>query len=261
MEIIDSHCHAGLSWFEPIEMLITQMDLNNVGKGVLIQHKGVHDNSYLFDCADRFPGKFYVVVLVEVKNIKATDHLQNLVDAGAHGVRLQPADHSDGPDPLAIWKKAQSLGLPVSTLGTLSEFASSWFEEMVRELSELTIVLEHMAGVGHEMEEPYSDFRKVLNLSKYPNVYLKVGGLGEIIQRPLRLPDRFMMDDRTPLLELAIEAFGHERVMWGSDYPPVSNREGYRNSLNGIQFHKALGTQVQKEWIMGKTAKRVFQRD
>mgnify|MGYP001177124216 FL=1 len=261
MEIIDSHCHAGLSWFEPVEMLITQMDLNNVDKGVLIQHRGVYDNSYLFDCADRFPGRFYVVVLVEINNVKATHHLQNLVEAGAHGIRMQPADRSDGPDPLAIWKKAQSLGLPASILGTLSEFASSWFEEMVRELSELTIVLEHMAGVGYEIEEPYLDFKKVLDLSKYPNVHLKVGGLGEIIQRPPTLSNRFMMDDRTPLLKMALDAFGHERVMWGSDYPPVSNREGYHNALNGIQFHKALGTHLQKEWVMGKTAKQVFQRD
>ena len=261
MKIIDSHCHAGLSWFEPVEMLITQMDLNNVDKGVLIQHRGVYDNAYLFDCADRFPGRFYVVVLVEVKNNKATNHLQKLADAGAHGVRMQPADRSDDPDPLAIWRKAQSLRLPVSTLGTLDQFASSWFEEMVKELNELTIVIEHMAGVGYEIEEPYSDFMRVLNLSKYPNVYLKIGGLGEFIQRPHTLSDRFMMDDPTPLLKLALDAFGHERVMWGSDFPPVSNREGYHNALNGIQFHKALGTRVQKEWVMGKTAKHVFQRD
>ena len=38
--IIDTHCHAGINWFEPVENLIFQMDNNSVNKAVLIQHKG-----------------------------------------------------------------------------------------------------------------------------------------------------------------------------------------------------------------------------
>ena len=30
---------------------------------------------------------------------------------------------------------------------------------------------------------------------------------------------------------MVVEAFGPQRVMWGSDYPPVSSREGYHRSL------------------------------
>ena len=32
MTIVDTHCHAGRSWFEPIEMLLTQMNANDVDK-------------------------------------------------------------------------------------------------------------------------------------------------------------------------------------------------------------------------------------
>ena len=41
MTIVDTHCHAGRSWFEPIEMLLTQMNANDVDKAVLIQHGAV----------------------------------------------------------------------------------------------------------------------------------------------------------------------------------------------------------------------------
>ena len=65
MLIVDSHCHAGTSWFEPIESLLFQMDRNDVDKGVLIQHRGVYDNAYLLDCVRRFPGRFTVAAMVD----------------------------------------------------------------------------------------------------------------------------------------------------------------------------------------------------
>ena len=38
MIIVDTHTHAGTNWFEPVEMLIHQMNLNNVEKCILVQH-------------------------------------------------------------------------------------------------------------------------------------------------------------------------------------------------------------------------------
>ena len=38
MRIVDTHTHAGINWFEPVELLIHQMNLNDVEKAVLIQH-------------------------------------------------------------------------------------------------------------------------------------------------------------------------------------------------------------------------------
>jgi predicted TIM-barrel fold metal-dependent hydrolase len=34
-----------------------------------------------------------------------------------------------------------------------------------------------------------------------------------------------------PLIDQLLDAFGPERLMWASDYPPVAMREGYRNAL------------------------------
>jgi predicted TIM-barrel fold metal-dependent hydrolase len=47
-------------------------------------------------------------------------------------------------------------------------------------------------------------------------------------------------------------------MMWGSDYPPVSGREGYRNALQGVADHPALRDPEDREWVMGKTALGVF---
>ena len=68
----------------------------------------------------------------------------------------------------------------------------------------------------------------------------------------------FSFDFTPPLIEMAYDAFGPRRMMWGSDYPPVSGREGYRNALNGVKDYPALSSPADNEWIMGKTALSVF---
>ena len=258
MLIVDSHCHAGLNWFEPIELLLYQMDANGVDRAVLVQHGGVYDNTYLLECAKGHPGRFSVVAKVDTSGEDAPSELERWADQGASGVRISPDERSPGHDPLAIWRKADELGLAVSSMGDLEDFASEEFDSLVAQMPQLTIVIEHLAGVKQGAEPPYTDFQKALKLAKYANTYIKVGGLGEISVRPPVLLPQFGFDYTPPLIEMAYDAFGPRRMMWGSDYPPVSYREGYRNALNGVMEHPALRSQEDREWVMGKTALNVF---
>jgi L-fuconolactonase len=173
-------------------------------------------------------------------------------------VRLYPTQQSPGTDPLAIWRKASELDLPVSCLGAVDEFATDEFESLVSELPGLTIIIEHLAGIKPPTKPPYATFEKALGLSSFPNTYIKVGGLGEISERPAVLKPEFRFDATPPLIEMALEAFGPQRTMWGSDYPPVSGREGYRNALRGVADHPALKADDIREWVMGKTALGLF---
>ena len=260
MTVVDSHCHAGQNWFEPVELLLQQMNANAVDRAVLIQHRGTYDNGYLFECARRFPGRFTVVVIVDESQPDAPAALERWADEGAVGVRLGPTARSPGDDPLAIWKQAAELGLAVSSLGTLEEFASDDFSDLIAQLPGLPIVVEHLAGGSSSLqgiEPPYATFKQALALARYPNTYIKVGGLGEISARPpVLLPD-FRFEHTPPLIELAYDAFGPRRMMWGSDYPPVSGREGYRNALRGVMEYPPLSDQDRK-WLMGETALSVF---
>jgi predicted TIM-barrel fold metal-dependent hydrolase len=61
-----------------------------------------------------------------------------------------------------------------------------------------------------------------------------------------------------PLVDLAYKAFGPRRMMWGSDYPPVGGREGYRNSLQGVLELPIFKNQEEKDWAFGTVAMEVF---
>ena len=90
---------------------------------------------------------------------------------------------------------------------------------------------------------------------------MKLHGLGELSRRPEVLNTRYgfdFYDAVPPVIGMARDSFGPHSLMWGSDYPPVSQREGYRNALSRIFNHPAFETQSDWEWVMGKTASSVF---
>ena len=57
MIIVDTHCHAGMTKYEPVESLLRHMETSGVAQAVLIQYMGNTDNEYLADCLARFPGQ------------------------------------------------------------------------------------------------------------------------------------------------------------------------------------------------------------
>jgi L-fuconolactonase len=259
--IIDTHCHASPVWYEPVESLLAQMERNGVDAAVLIQMQGQFNNDYQFECVRRYPGKLASVVLVDVNQSGAPATLEQLAAQGAAGVRLGPAWRSPGPDPLAIWRAAARLGLPISCGGASADFASDDFAALIEALPELTIVLEHLGSVSKadQNEQETARRRKVFNLARYPNVYIKITGLGEFCRRALPVKEPFPFAEPIPAyLDEVLASFGPQRMMWGSDFPPVSSREGYRNALRLTMERFAGCTQADRDRIFGGTAAEVF---
>ena len=230
MLIVDTHVHIGRNHYEPVEMLLAQMELNGVSKTVLVQSTATLDNSYVLECKSRFPGRLSVVCRVDVDDPAAPDTLSRLHAAGAETVRLRNFHRSPGNDPLAIWRTAAELGMSVSVGGPAEDFAATEFAELVAALPNLTVIIEHLAGMGIHATGtpvmPHDDvFRRALTLSRFPNTAIKIHGMGEISDPP------FPYQNTPPYVRMAYDAFGPDRMIWGSDWPRVTNREGYRNSL------------------------------
>jgi L-fuconolactonase len=255
--IIDTHCHAGRNWFEPIEVLEFQMNRSGVDAAVLIQHGGTYDNDYLFTEAAKRPGKFKVVVLIDPESADPLGDLTRMSEQGAAGVRIYPGQKFKTPHMHDLWKKAGELGLVVSSLGTVEQFASDEFKDMLDACPDTHIVLEHLAG-ARISEPPFTTFKSALECAGRSNTTIKVPGLGEITRRPPRLLPGFRFDDVPPLFEMARDAFGVDRMMWGSDFPPSAGREGYENTLEGVRAHPAFAQDDDIEWVLGKTAARVW---
>jgi predicted TIM-barrel fold metal-dependent hydrolase len=263
MIVVDSHCHIATSWYEPVESLLYQMDRYDVCHAILIQMLGQYDNHYLFECVRRHPGRFAPVVHLDANRPDACDMLVRLADGGASGVRLCATSRSPGGDTLAVWRKAEELGLPVSCFGTSVEFASRAFAALVEAVPRLTIVLEHLGAgeiVGGSRSVPLERHRRVLSLARFRNTFMKIHGLGEFSKRAMPVTEPFPFERPIPsLLDRAREAFGPLRLMWGSDFPPVSAREGYGNALHLTIKELDAETDVTRASVFGQAALSVFQ--
>lgn len=258
--IVDTHVHVGETWFEPVEALLFQMEHSGVEKAVLVQYGGNYHNDYELECVRRYPGRFAAVVLVDTNDPGAPEELERWTREGAVGVRLNASVRSPGADPLAIWRKASELGLVVSCSGRLEDFASEGFRRLVEELPQLPMVIEHLGGVRPEPELDYALFRKMLSLARYPHIYIKLPGFGEVLPRPARF-GRETFGGPPLAVRLAYEAFGARRMMWGSDYPPSGGREGYANALYHPLKRIEFFTSDDREWIFGQTALAVWRFD
>jgi L-fuconolactonase len=257
MVVVDSHCHASPVWYEPIETLLFEMDRNGVDGAILIQINGQFDNSYQTECVTRYPGRFASVVIVDHTQPDAPQTLEALVRQGASGVRLGPSVRSPGDDPLAIWRTAERLGLSISCGGRAADFIAPAFADLVQALPRATIVIEHLGGLSRSDDNAQRD--QVFALARFSNLYMKVTGLGEFSTRAMPVKSPFPFEEPVPdFLQQAYRAFGANRLMWGSDFPPVSSREGYTRALQGCRDQFANSPQADLDQIFGETARAVF---
>ncbi len=264
MPLIDTHCHVSPLWYEPVASLLTQMDRNGIDHAVLIQMQGQYDNDYQFDCVRRHPGLFAPVVCLDTDAPDAPATLERLAAQGASGVRLLATTRSPGDDPLLLWRVAARLRLPVSCAGSGTTFGTPEFAALVAALPDLTIVIEHLGSVAapDADDRAAAARRATFALARFPNTRIKVTGLGEFCRRVVPVVGDFpFARPLPPYLAEAHAAFGPTRMMWGSDYPPVSGREGYTNALHLTMAELARlprYTDADRDQIFGGTALTTF---
>jgi L-fuconolactonase len=259
--LVDSHCHASPVWFEPAETLLFQMDRTGIAQAVLVQVLGQFDNTYLEHCVARFPDRFATVIAVDASREDAIAQLQQLAATGARGLRLRPEARSPGDDPYAIWRAAESLGLVISCAGTAANFISPEFANLVQAVPKLAITLEHLGGWGRpDCDGSAATRAGIAALARFPNLLLKVPGLGQLVKREGNLPasGRALKLEHAEIVLEMHARFGAGRLMWGSDFPPVATREGYANALHWVQELLANLNKVDRAQIFGGNAQRVF---
>ena len=262
MLIVDSHVHTGDHWEEPIGTLIYQMQTHGVSHAVLAQYNGHYDNTYILDCARRYGNKFKAVVFLDPEDKNKPKTLEALHKQGAAGMRINIRNGIFPDDP--VFKVAGELWIIVDVVGKVEHFSSASFKKLLDNCPKTQFCLEHLArdarAQGDFCEPPHDGYKASLELARWPTTTVQVPGLGEIVARPRRFPpspDRPLINV-PPLFEMALEAWGAKRMMWASNFPPCAAKEGYQNALQWVRDYPAFQKGDDIEWIMGKSAAKLW---
>jgi L-fuconolactonase len=142
-------------------------------------------------------------------------------------------------------------------------------EELPPGLAELErrgLTLDVTAGVVPAIAERYPRLRVAIDhvgaraslapsLARYPNVFAKVSGL------ITHAPTTWKAAEFQPAVRAALDAFGPERVMYGSDWPRYLPEGTWKAAL--AAFTQAIGprTLAAREHLLGGTAQRFYRLD
>jgi L-fuconolactonase len=125
--------------------------------------------------------------------------------------------------------------------------------ETVEALPEVTFVLDHCSKppiAGGELE-PWAS--RVSELAAYENVYCKLSGL--VTEADWT---GWTVAQLQPYADVVLEAFGSERLMFGSDWPVCLLAASYVQVLEAADAVTAELSEAERQDVFGGTAARVY---
>jgi predicted TIM-barrel fold metal-dependent hydrolase len=253
----------------PPEFLLAQMDYIGVDKAVLQRsHAYGKLENYYHETIRKFPDKF--IGLTQVNEAKAyTDEeineLHRAIDElGLSGLYFEPRGlfvddfkHNFDDEIFEVfWKEVDSLSIPVYVQTERAEFL-----DQMKRLGNIlekhpdmafVIALGLPKSLAFEKGEAHIP-QLVCRLVTEHKVFLEVA-----YPITVGLNSDYPYPETQPLIKYLYDAFGPEKLVWGSDIPNVERFCTYAQSLNYMKNYCDFLSDKDKELIFGKNVLRIF---
>lgn len=245
--VIDGYAHSGLKKFLPIPDLLAAMEAASVSRAVLVQYLGEYDNSYLAQAMVEHPGRFAGVGLVDPFSDDWPARLAEVVSAGFRGLRF-PMEWLPTKMEVALAACAAGLNIVVYVPKDMAA-AVPVLRQLARGAGDRKIVVSHL-GAPRVSGTELAEGLELLELAEELNVLTTLSGFSMYSAHP--------HEELGVLVTRAIELFGPSRVMWGSNFPVVLDRESYGDDLALVREGRwGLGGAAIAEVLCG-TASRLW---
>lgn len=278
MDIVDSHCHilasdpdayprAPLGGHQSVwaserpvtaEQLLQRMDDTGIAQAVLVQATTAYgyDNSYVLDSAARWPDRFVAVGTFDPLETDAAGRLRAGVERGLAGVRLFTTGSTVSEQGMwfadeatdEFWAAASEENLPVCLQLRLGEDTTPVLKDLLSRHPKATILLDH-CGYPDVRTSPTRAASDLIALAGHPGLHLK------LTHRTLEGLDD-LGDRARDFLDPVLEAFGADRISWGSNCPAA---EQSLEELRGLADRVlSLVSAENRAGIFKGTAKRLY---
>jgi predicted TIM-barrel fold metal-dependent hydrolase len=229
---------------------------NGVTRAVLVQMSfyGL-DHSYMLDSMRTHEGAFSGIGVVTSSSGPPDAAMAVLASQGVRGFRVVPGSSSQGGLDLAwmaaVWRCGTVNRLAVCPLINPEELPM--IDRMCARFPETPVVIDHLARIGMDGIVRDTDVRKLCNLAKHSNVYVKVSAFYALGRK------KPPYTDLAPMIRQVFEDYGPKRLMWGSDSPfQVVDGHNYADSLGLVREYLDFIPERDRAWLLSGTAESLF---
>ena len=249
------------------EILVEEMDRFGVTHCILVQtifHGW--DNTYTVHCLKKYPDRFKAHGLIDPTDPRVADKLEYwMKEHGLSGMRFSPIYYvkgNHGGDAWITsqahhqaWKKAAELGAVFNFFIHTDQLPR--LGQMVQRYPQVAIVIDHLSQIDLGVEDPLPALKKLLALARYPNVAVKISDLTSVSSS-----GKYPFPDAYPWVKRVYDAFGPDRLLWGTGYPGAVRADFQRptvtKELELIRKHIPFLTAEDRAKILGLNAARIW---
>lgn len=215
------------------------------------------DNGYACAAAQRAPGVFAVVGRIDPLSGTYREQLRAWAgQPGGVGVRLTSKDPRDwaGERYAAFLRAAGDQDVPVCVYPGRANLARIG---VLARSQGCRIVVDHLGLVAPPLApvptaaQLARDLTEVVALARHPNVTVKITGL------PALSGGRYPFVDTWTVVHRLLDAFGPDRLMWGSDITRTRCYATHAEQVGFLREIPGLG-ETELDAICGATAARTF---
>lgn len=125
--------------------------------------------------------------------------------------------------------------------------------ELVEKFPNQPFVLDHIAKpfIKDGTLSPWAE--DIRRLAVYPNVFCKVSGM--VTEADWQV---WKLGDFQPYLDVVFDAFGPNRIMFGSDWPVCTVAGSYENIVNIVANYSQQLSKVEQARVWGETAQKFY---
>lgn len=249
--------------FEAAE-LEPQIKVASINKTVIVQAMDSYeDTSYMLGTADRYDWIGAVVGWVPLNKPDEAERMlkQYAKNPVFKGVRHLIHEEKD-PDWVVQDEVIASLQVLASmnmTFDVVAVFPNhlKHIPTIASKVPDLKMVIDHLAKPPLQTDQLEQWERELSDASKHPNVYAKISGLNTAMADPIH----WTFQDIKPHIDKAIQLFGAERCMFGSDWPVALLAGDYAKVWN--ETNRALSgySQAEIDAVLGGTAAAFYKID
>ncbi|MGH2459414.1 MAG: amidohydrolase family protein [Chloroflexota bacterium] len=242
---------------DPVEWLVEDMREFGVDRCVLVQSSAFGwDNTYMIECLEKFPGLFRAIGLVDPLSATNADDLRSWMAQGLSGFRLHPLYYPDAecwvdsPDHDRLWEAAAETGAILQY--HLWPRHAVPLARMIARHPSVRVIVDHLGKPDVTEAAPYPSFQPVLELARFPLVWVKIGDY------QIASKESFPWRDTVPFVAALKDAFGAGRMLWGTGYAGRARLVPLEQALRYVRQELPCLSQGDVETILGDTPRELF---